>query len=499
MAPDADGVIPRFDTGLRALDPRARLYTLGVIAMGAGLLAQALGGARHVAPRLLLLLIAAEVVVSPFKVRLPLTKGRATMSLTYAVDFVSLLLLGPAATLVGAMAGVWTQCTFRSISGLRTPAYQTVFSMAAVAISVAATGAVYAALGGAPGVLVPRILLTGFLAAVCTYFFVNTALVAGAIGLGSRQSVALVWRDSFLWAAPSYFVAGAAAVAAALALVSWPVWIVPLAVVPLALSFWAYRRYLGRYEVEQRRVIELAALHETAVTSLERARRSEERLALQTEILARTLATIRDGVVTTDRLGRIQYMNPVAEQMGSLATGGTGRAIGDVFPFVDFSTASEPRQGSTTTPTTIGGTPRVVEQSWSPIRAVDGTDGVVFVFRDISDAVRLDAERLKAVKLESLGVLAGGIAHDFNNILTAIIGNLQLASIAPNLDQQTREALTAVERSSARAVGLTKQLLAFSKGGAPVKTTASIAELVRGCTKFVLRGSNVASTFDIQE
>ena len=82
------------------------------------------------------------------------------------------------------------------------------------------------------------------------------------------------------------------------------------------------------------------------------------------------------------------------------------------------------------TPTTIDGTARVIEQSWSPIRAVDGTDGVVFVFRDITDAVRLEEERLKAVKLESLGVLAGGIAHDFNNILTAIIGNLQLASIA---------------------------------------------------------------------
>ncbi len=99
------------------------------------------------------------------------------------------------------------------------------------------------------------------------------------------------------------------------------------------------------------------------MTSLDRARRSEERLALQTEILVRTLATIRDGVVTTDRRGHIQYMNPVAGQMGSLATGGTGRAIREVFPFVDFSTALEPRAGSAATPTTIGGTSRVIEQS----------------------------------------------------------------------------------------------------------------------------------------
>ena len=288
--------------------------------MGAGLLAQALWAARHVAPRLLLLLIAAEVVVSPFKVRLPLTKGRATMSLTYAVDFVSLLLLGPAATLVGAMAGVWTQCTFRSISGLRTPAYQTVFSMAAVAVSVAATGAVYAA-SEAARCPRPQNSSTGFVAAVCIYFFVNTALVAGAIGLGSRQSVTFVWRDSFLWAAPSYFVSGAVAVAVAGAFVSGPVWPVPVAGVPLLLSFWAYKRYLGRYEVEQARAIRAGGPSREGGYQSRPAPRSEECWRGRRRCWSGRSATIRDGVVTTDRLAIIQYMNPGAELMSSRGHG----------------------------------------------------------------------------------------------------------------------------------------------------------------------------------
>jgi len=32
--------------------------------------------------------------------------------------------------------------------------------------------------------------------------------------------------------------------------------------------------------------------------------------------------------------------------------------------------------------------------------------------------------------MEAIGTLAGGIAHDFNNILTAIIGNFELAQTA---------------------------------------------------------------------
>ena len=429
MQPADEGVLPRFDTRPRALRPAARVYTLGVIAIGTGLLAYSAWAARHVPLRLLLLVIAAQVIVSPFKIRLPLTKGRATMSLTYAVDFVSLLLLGAPATLVGAMAGVWTQCRFNSLSGVRTPLYQTVFSMAAVAVSVAATGVVSGVLGGTPGVLSFGFLTTGFVASVGVYFLVNTALVAGAIALGSRQSVVAVWRDSFLWAAPSYFLSGAAAVAAAVAIGRGSVWSIPMAIVPLVLTYWAYQRYLGRYATEQARALELSALHEAAVDSLARARRSEEMLALHMDILVRTLDTIRDGVVNTDCHGRIQYMNPVAERMGSLAAAtAIGRPLTEVFSFVDPGNALPPQPGSTAAPTTIAGIARIIEQSRLPIRAVDGTDGFVYVFRDTTDAVRLEEERLKAVKLESLGVLAGGIAHDFNNLLMAIIGNLELAS-----------------------------------------------------------------------
>lgn len=85
---------------------------------------------------------------------------------------------------------------------------------------------------------------------------------------------------------------------------------------------------------------------------------------------------------------------------------------------------------------------------------------------------------LKAGKIESLGLLAGGIAHDFNNLLTVILGNIALTKTMISGDEII-DFLDEVEKASLHAKSLTNQLLTFSRGGEPVKSTVSIRELVR--------------------
>jgi len=124
---------------------------------------------------------------------------------------------------------------------------------------------------------------------------------------------------------------------------------------------------------------------------------------------------------------------------------------------------------------------------------------VVSVVRDITERKRLEEELLRAQKLESVGLLAGGIAHDFNNILTVIMGNISFAKDQVKSEDDIFELLTEAEAASARAQTLTKQLLTFARGGAPLKETASIKAILKESPSFVLRGSKSSCEFSIIE
>ncbi len=94
---------------------------------------------------------------------------------------------------------------------------------------------------------------------------------------------------------------------------------------------------------------------------------------------------------------------------------------------------------------------------------------------------------------------AGGIAHDFNNILTAILGNLSLAKSESHPEDRIFGRLDDAEKACLRAKGLTLQLLTFSKGGAPIRKTTSLPEIIRDSCEFALRGSDVLSEFSLKE
>ncbi len=251
---------------MKTLPLPARLFVCAVIAAGAGLLVADFPVKTFLSPGLFLILLLLSSVTSVFKVNLPLARSGSTMSVSYAVDFASLLLLGPHETMIVAAASAWSQCSFRIKE--RNPVYRTLFSMSCLVITVQAAGAVYIFLDGVPGRFDPWHIAKPLVGAATAYFLVNTAMVATAIALSTRQPVVRVWNENFLWSAPSYFVgAGAAAMGVAIMDVSVQ-WLAPLAAAPLYLTYRSYKVYLGRIDDEQRHVREMADLHLATIEAL---------------------------------------------------------------------------------------------------------------------------------------------------------------------------------------------------------------------------------------
>lgn len=117
--------------------------------------------------------------------------------------------------------------------------------------------------------------------------------------------------------------------------------------------------------------------------------------------------------------------------------------------------------------------------------------------QELSEKNILEEELIRLKKLESVGVLAGGIAHDFNNLLTAISGNVSLAKMYLSANDKAYNFLEKAEHISVRASDLTRQLVALSRGGDPIKRPAVIDDLIKKAALFSLSGSNVRCEFNI--
>src|SRR5579872_2941873 len=63
---------------------------------------------------LFVLLLCCSSLASALKVNLPLASSGSTMSVSYAVDFASLLLIGADHTMIVGAASAFSQCTFRT-------------------------------------------------------------------------------------------------------------------------------------------------------------------------------------------------------------------------------------------------------------------------------------------------------------------------------------------------------------------------------------------------
>ncbi len=244
----------------------ARLYIgLVLLAGGATLVGYAPHAVSHFALFGALLILSA--LAAAFKASLPLGFGEATLSVSYVVDMVSLLLVGADLTMFVVAASAWAQSSFRTPG--RSANYRTVFSMAALVLTVQAAGAVYAWLGGPPAAAVWSLAaIPALLGAAATYFVCDSLLVATAVGLSARQPITQAWRERFRWGAPGHVVGALVAAPVAAAIYTGGYWTLTLAAVPLYLSYRAYTAYVGRVKEQQQHAQQASDLHLATIEAL---------------------------------------------------------------------------------------------------------------------------------------------------------------------------------------------------------------------------------------
>jgi len=248
------------------------------------------------------------------------------------------------------------------------------------------------------------------------------------------------------------------------------------------------------------------------------AQRTRAQQALEDSLRLRQaiLESIASGVVATDHQGRITLVNREGERLlGRDESALAGRLLSEVLVLRDPHTGKicpHPLDEVLASGEELAEASRYYllqdERGGKRLLAVrvslqrdarDRIQGAVFACRDVTLQRRLEEEVAKTQKLESVGVLAGGLAHDFNNLLTVVIGNLSLALLDDCPEPQRRRHMEDAMEALERATGLTRQLLTFSRGGAPVKRTVSLLEIVRKAVRFNLHGTGVRAVFELAD
>jgi len=192
----------------------------------------------------------------------------------------------------------------------------------------------------------------------------------------------------------------------------------------------------------------------------------------QIEEQASFLDKAQDAIFVRDLKGNLVFWNKGAERMyGWTRQEVLGRKMDDLL-------YTEPKKLSTAYECTIregewhgdlqhftkNQGELTIESRWTLIRDSEGRPkSVLAINTDITEKKKIEAQFLRAQRMESIGTLAGGIAHDLNNILAPILMSIDMLKLTAT-DPQTENILETIEISAKRGADIVRQVLSFARG-----------------------------------
>ena len=198
----------------------------------------------------------------------------------------------------------------------------------------------------------------------------------------------------------------------------------------------------------------------------------KERAQRQLQEQAALLQMAPDAIVVRDDADRVRFWNAAAERIyGWTASEAIGRVASEMQgPSPDRlgeakqALAQRDEWSGELQMTRRDGRTVVVDSRWALLRDPTGRpSGSLTIDSDATERKALEAQLLRAQRLESIGTLAGGIAHDLNNVLSPILMSVDLIRRRTQ-DERIRKVLAGVETSVKRGSDLVRQVLTFARG-----------------------------------
>ena len=204
-------------------------------------------------------------------------------------------------------------------------------------------------------------------------------------------------------------------------------------------------------------------------------KRAENKLAEQAALLDKA----QDAIMVFDLDRRVLYWNRSAERLyGWTGMEVIGRTLPDFLchdlgafgPAMSLLVAHGEWTGEMEHRTKQG-TLLTVEVRFTLVRDEDGRpSSVLAINTDVTERKRLEAQFLRAQRLDCIGTLAGGIAHDMNNLLTPILVSVAMLQEGEQ-DADRVEDVRTIETCAKRGAQMVQQLLGFARGGMDGKRT----------------------------
>lgn len=204
------------------------------------------------------------------------------------------------------------------------------------------------------------------------------------------------------------------------------------------------------------------------VSDITERRWAEEQIAEQAALLDKA----RDAIVVRDIEGNVLFWNKGAEFVyGWTRDEALGRNVAELyysgskrFDEITAHTISHGEWQGEVQHATKNGREITLEARWTLIRDNEGRPkSVLAINTDITERKKIEAQFLRAQRMESIGTLAGGVAHDLNNILAPIMMAIQLLK-EMSTDPGTRKILETLDVSARRGADIVRQVLSFARG-----------------------------------